>query len=129
PATTHRGLYVGATRGRDENHLYVIAETSDVAEARDLLDAVLARDRADVPAVSQRRHLAHHDHTASLRRPEASSILPDWINPWRQALEQRRDELLDGLAVQADLRAHAAAELRELQSALVAARASWAPYG
>jgi ATP-dependent exoDNAse (exonuclease V) alpha subunit len=128
PATTHRGLYVGATRGRDENHLYVITDTNDPAEARDVLKGVLARDRADVPAVTQRRHLAHHDHTASLRRPAPASILPDWINPWRKTLEQRRHELADGLAADANRRAQAAVELHDLQPALVAARAAWAPY-
>ena len=57
-ATTHRGLYVGATRGRDANHLLVVTDTADPTEARDVLEHVLANDRADVPAVAQRRHLA-----------------------------------------------------------------------
>jgi conjugative relaxase-like TrwC/TraI family protein len=128
PATTHRGLYVGATRGRDENHLYVITDTSDPTDARDVLDAVLAHDRADVPAVTQHRHLAH-DHIVSPRRPAASSILPDWIGPWRRQLEQRRHELADGLAAHANGRARATVEWHALQPALVAARAAWQPYG
>jgi hypothetical protein len=58
-ASTHRGLYVGATRGRDENHLLVLTETpDDLAEARDTLERALTRDRADIPAIAQRRHLA-----------------------------------------------------------------------
>ena len=51
-ATTHRGLYVGATRGRDENRIHVITDTDDLAERPDVLEAVLAHDRADIPAVT-----------------------------------------------------------------------------
>ena len=58
PATTRRGLYVAATRGSDTNTLCVITESDDIAEARDVLEAVLAADRADVPATTQRRTLA-----------------------------------------------------------------------
>ena len=58
PATTRRGLYVAATRGRDTNTLCVVTDSDDVAEARDVLEAVLAVDRADVPATTQRRTLA-----------------------------------------------------------------------
>ena len=58
PATTRRGLYVAATRGREENTLCVITESDDIAEARDVLEAVLAADRADIPATTQRRTLA-----------------------------------------------------------------------
>lgn len=57
-STTHRGLYVGATRGRDDNHLLVITDEPDLTEARDVLEYVLTNDRADVPAIVQRRHLA-----------------------------------------------------------------------
>lgn len=56
--TTRRGLYVAATRGRDRNELCVITDSKDIAEARDVLEAVLAFDRADIPAVTQRRNLA-----------------------------------------------------------------------
>ncbi|MCP4383138.1 MAG: relaxase domain-containing protein [Hyphomicrobiales bacterium] len=57
-ATTHRSLYVGATRGRDTNHLAVITETADLDDARDTLESVLANDRVDVPAIVRRRELA-----------------------------------------------------------------------
>jgi conjugative relaxase-like TrwC/TraI family protein len=73
-AMTHRSLYVGATRGRDENRLCVV--TTDDQDARDVLERVLSNDRVDVPAVAQRRALAEqardegtHDHsTAGLER-------------------------------------------------------------
>ena len=94
-ATTHRGLYVAATRGRHDNRLHVVTDTADPAEARDALEAVLARDRADIPAVTQRRHLARaegHDGTERIR-----TRLPDWVEPWRQQLHDRRHLLVDGL--------------------------------
>lgn len=56
-ATTHRSLYVGATRGRNDNRLFVV--TDEPSHARDVLERVLANDRADLPAVAQRRNLAH----------------------------------------------------------------------
>lgn len=55
PATSHRSLYVGATRGRQENQLLVVADGLD--HARDVLEQVLTNDRADVPAVVRRREL------------------------------------------------------------------------
>ncbi len=58
PVTTRRGLYVAATRGSDINTLCVVTESDDIAEARDVLEAVIAADRADVPATTQRRNLA-----------------------------------------------------------------------
>ena len=57
-ATTRRGLYVAVTRGRDENSIHVITDSPDVAEAWDVLERILAVDRADIPAVTQRRQLA-----------------------------------------------------------------------
>ncbi len=78
PATTRRGLYVAATRGRDTNTLCVVTDSDDVAEARDVLEAVLAVDRADVPATTQRRTLAH-----TVPRPASSPTrrceVPEWF--------------------------------------------------
>jgi len=130
-ATTHRGLYVGATRGRDDNRIHVITDSTDLAEARDVLEIVLAHDRADIPAVTQRRELARQAPSAqpAQRRPaQPASVVPDWLGPWRAQLEERREELLTYLAERADLRADAAAELADLQPALAAARAAWEPY-
>ena len=55
-ASSHRGLYVAATRGRQENQLLVVAD--DAEHARDVLEQVLTNTRADTPAIVQRRHLA-----------------------------------------------------------------------
>ncbi len=57
-ATTCRGLYVAATRGRERNELCVVTGSDDLAEARDILDSIVAHDRADTPAITQRRTLA-----------------------------------------------------------------------
>ncbi len=125
-ATTHRGLYVGATRGRDENRIHVITATDDLTEARDVLGTVLAHDRADIPAVTQRRDLASQ---AQPRRPEPASILPDWVGPWRAQLEQRREDLVDQIGERARRRAEATADLADLQPELAVARSAWRPYG
>jgi hypothetical protein len=126
-ATTQRGLYVGATRGRDENRMYVVTETTDVAEARNVLETVLCSDRADIPAVTQRRQLANQGaHTSPVQRQH--ELIPAWLAPERSRLVERRDQLVALLNKRADRRADAAAQRAELQQALDAARASWAPY-
>ena len=130
-ATTHRGLYVGMTRGRDGNHVHVVTESTDPAEARDVLECVIAHDRADVPAVAQRRDLAHQippPEPGPSWRVEPTPILPDWVAPWRTQLEQQRDDLTSYLAHRAERRAEAATELAALQPDLAAARAAWQPY-
>lgn len=57
PGTSHRALYVGATRGRTANHLAVVSDESDLGAARNLLEYVLTTDPADVPAIAVRREL------------------------------------------------------------------------
>ncbi len=79
-ATTHRSLYVGATRGRDLNRLLVVTEEPDLA--RDVLEEVLTNDRADRPAVAQRRYLGsqeprHARETAEARVAAARQALGD----------------------------------------------------
>ena len=125
-ATTRRGLYVGVTRGRDENQIHVITDATDVGEARDILDAVLAHDRADIPAVTQRRHLAQTNRPEPVREPE--QVVPGWLADYRDRLEQRRHDLTAGLTERAHRRTEAAAELADLQPALSTARAAWQPY-
>ncbi len=78
-ATTQRGLYVGVTRGREDNKILVVTEGHDLAEARDILERILASDRADIPATTQRRRLAEMDarpsraSRAALRRSRRGS--------------------------------------------------------
>ncbi len=71
-ATTHRSLYVGATRGRDLNRLLVVVEDPDLA--RDTLEELLTNDRADLPAVAQRRHLARQEPRHARETAEARAV-------------------------------------------------------
>ncbi len=93
-ATTHRSLYVGATRGRDLNRLLVVTEDPNLA--RDVLEEVLTNDRADLPAVAQRRHLASQeprygreteDRVAAARRAlaEVEERTEPHLRPFREA--------------------------------------------
>lgn len=54
-ATTGRGLYVGMTRGRTDNLALVVTDQPSTEAALDVLEATLAIDRADIPAVRHRQ--------------------------------------------------------------------------
>jgi len=69
--TSGRNLYVGMTRGRTNNTTLVITETHDLSEAISILDAAISLDRADLPAVAQRRALA--EQVGARRQPQPSS--------------------------------------------------------
>jgi conjugative relaxase-like TrwC/TraI family protein len=81
--TTRRGLYVAVTRGQEENWICVVTDSADVVEARDVLETILATDRADIPAVTQRRHFA--EQAEPVERPAARLLragrceIPDWF--------------------------------------------------
>jgi hypothetical protein len=81
PATTGRGLYVAMTRGRDDNRVYVVTDTHDMSEARDVLEGIVASDRADIPAVVQRRQLAQQDRQPPRLQPRCQ--IPDWFHDLR----------------------------------------------
>ena len=70
PATTCRGLYVGMTRGRAENHALVITDEPTLDATRDALEFTLASDRADVPAI-RHRHEAQRGRATELLTPKA----------------------------------------------------------
>ena len=126
-ATTHRGLYVATTRGRHDNRIHVVTNTTELAEARDVLETVLAYDRADVPAVSQRRTLAQ----AAGRPepvPEPRAAIPEWLAGLRSQLDRNRDETAERFQQAADRQARAATDLADLQPALAHARVAWRPY-
>jgi conjugative relaxase-like TrwC/TraI family protein len=125
-ATTHRGLYVGATRGRDANHLLVVTDATDRQDARDVLEQVLVNDRVDLPAVAQRRQLADQVPTVAHRQPRAE--IPEWFDAVRGRLLQQRDVLRDQIDQAAQQRHHARGDLHALKPQLGAARAAWAPY-
>jgi conjugative relaxase-like TrwC/TraI family protein len=97
PGTSHRSLYVAATRGRHDNQLHVVADDTD--HARDVLQQVLTNDRADVPAVGRRRELADGlrrttpdpDRPASTRpHPTREQTSADRVAECATALAQAR---------------------------------------
>ena len=73
-----RGLYVAMTRGRHDNTVLVVTESHDVSDARDVLERILANDRADLPATAQRRQLAAQDRIlpAPAARPAPRCAVP-----------------------------------------------------
>jgi conjugative relaxase-like TrwC/TraI family protein len=118
PATSHRGLYVAATRGRRDNQLLVVAEEPE--HARDVLEQVLTNDRADLPAIVQRQHLAAqipggHRGPTNLRAAEEA------VTVARRALagaRQRAEPYLRPLASAEAALEGAEAELRASRTAL-----------
>ena len=86
-ATTCRSLYVAMTRGQRDNTVCVITETHDPAEARDILDAIIAVDRADTPATTQRQELATQDHQPTPRCP-----IPNWLDDLRRSTQDRLEQ-------------------------------------
>lgn len=74
--TTNRGLYVGATRGRNTNHLLVVADDLDHATER--LNRIITNDRTDLPATVQRRHLLH-DQTQPRPTRKPRCEIPNWF--------------------------------------------------
>ncbi len=86
-ATTGRGLYVGMTRGRDENLALVVTDTPDLAEAISVLEAAIAIDRADIPATTHRRALAAAVPRSGTR-PRVE--IPDWFDQLRTDAEGSR---------------------------------------
>jgi conjugative relaxase-like TrwC/TraI family protein len=130
PATSRRGVYVGATRGRDDNRLHVVTDTADLDEARDVLESVVATDRADVPAVAQRGALEGAVGTRG-HRPQAAETswrLPPWIEKWRLELERARTNAQATLDDWRAARMSATDELAALEPALARARTAWAPF-
>jgi hypothetical protein len=61
----------------------VITHSADVAEARDVLDGIVALDRADVPAVTQRHTLAQQSqHQQAAAAPVSPRCpIPAWFPP------------------------------------------------
>ena len=115
--TTGRGLYVGATRGRDDNHLLVVTDQHSEREVMDLLGRVLATDRADTPAVTHRRQLADRQPVTA-PGPRRRAIEPDWLNDWQIDVRDRIPAINGLLDAMTDQRP-------ALEHAVIAARASY----
>ena len=95
PATTGRGLYVAMTRGQQENLVYVVTDTDDIAEARDVLEAIMTSDRADTPAITQRRLLAQQHRQSPRPRPRCE--IPDWFHRFREFAIGELDDARDAV--------------------------------
>jgi hypothetical protein len=85
PASTSRGFYVAATRGRDKNMILVVTDSHKVLDAVDTLEQILATDRADTPATTVRRELAATIPSAPVLQPRCQ--IPDWFaDAYRDAI-------------------------------------------
>ncbi len=129
PATSRRGLYVAATRGSERNIMCVVTDSHDIAEASDILEAILATDRSDIPGTTQRRILAQstpHYNTAATPTVPPRCDIPDWFDP---VLAQARRALLgrEAREVQRSTRrAHATVAATDADAVLTAAAAATA---
>ena len=56
-------------------------DTHDMSDARHVLEGIVASDRADIPAVVQRRQLAQQDRQPP--RPQPRCQIPDWFHDLR----------------------------------------------
>jgi conjugative relaxase-like TrwC/TraI family protein len=93
-ATTCRGLYVAVTRGQVENLVLVVTDSHDVADAVDVLEQVLASDRADRPATSVRRDLAATTPTPTAPVVQPRCQIPHW---YEETLQVAHSEFMDAL--------------------------------
>ncbi len=83
-ATSCRNLYVAMTRGRNDNTVCVVTDSHDIGDARDVLDAIIAVDRADIPATTQRRTLSGQDRQVRSVPPlQPRCVVPDWFDTLR----------------------------------------------
>jgi conjugative relaxase-like TrwC/TraI family protein len=121
PATTGRGLYVSMTRGRHDNTALVVTDEPTRDAAADVLARVLASDRADLPAITQRRELAAQvPPIVRTPQPTPRCHVPDWWHELRaDAVNSRAraqaalDEIDTDKADRADRRAVVAAESQQ----------------
>ena len=88
PATTHRGLYVGVTRGRDENLLLVVTDTPTSPKPA-------TSSTACSPATAPTSPPSPNADTSPKARPteptrEQARVVPPWVPTSGPKLEQRR---------------------------------------
>ena len=124
-ATTGRGLYVGMTRGRDENQALVVTDTPDLAEAISILEAAIAIDRADIPATTHRRALAESVVTSG-SRPRVQ--IPVWFDELRAMAEENRRVAQQALDERNAKRAADERHVAEARRDLPVAEAAHAPF-
>lgn len=123
--TTGRGLYVGATRGRDHNQLLVVTDHDSGPDAIDLLQRVLATDRADTPAITHRRQLAERQPTPP--GPRRRAVEPAWLGQWQNDVRERVPMIDRLLATMTNERPGLEHAVTETRAAYEKARAIPAP--
>jgi hypothetical protein len=133
PATTCRNLYVAMTRGRQDNTVCVITDTHDIAAARDVLDTIIAVDRADVPATAQRRNLnTQHRRQPSPVRPvqrlQPRFEIPNWFVLLRQATIDQLATAIDGYEHDQQHSAQIDADVADTEQGHLQARRTAAPF-
>jgi len=124
-ATTGRGLYVGMTRGRDENHALVVTDTPDISEAISILEAAIAIDRADIPATTHRRTLAE---AVPKSGPRPRVQIPEWFDELRATAEEKFRAAQHALDERNTERAADERRVAEASRDLPAAEAAHAPF-
>jgi len=124
-ATTGRGLYVGMTRGRNENHALVVTDTPDIAEAISILEAAIAIDRADIPATTHRRTLAE---AVPRSGPQPRVQIPEWFDELRATAEEQRRAAQHALDERNAERAADERRVAEASRRLPATEAAHAPF-
>lgn len=82
------GAYVGATRGRQENTLHIVAE--DTEEAREKFTQIMGTDRADRGLDQARRELAEDLH--GIQPEPAPKPLDDRVQSYLDKLSEHRDK-------------------------------------
>lgn len=80
------GAYVGATRGRQENTIHIVAEDPD--QAREKFTQIMGTDRADRGLDQARRELA--EELAGLHPEPAPQPLSERAQRYLETLEERR---------------------------------------
>ena len=128
PATTGRGLYVALTRGQQENLVYVVTDTNDIAEARDVLEAIMSSDRADTPAITQRRLLAQQHHQPPQPPPHSRCQIPDWFHQFREFAITELDDARDALERSRHERQPLHQAVQQAEQRIAIAREDGAPF-
>jgi hypothetical protein len=129
--TTRRGLYVAATRGRDDNVLRVVTASGDVTEARETPSRRSSRLTVPTsPAVTQRRALARQQPVEVARhRRDATSrcAIPRWFEALQAGLRRDLHDAEQALTASEAERARLNAELTAAERDLARSEAVTAP--
>ena len=124
PATTCRGLYVAVTRGRDDNQLLAVTDTHDLNDAVDLLERILATDRANHPAT----HIRHELATTTPPQPTPRCAVPGWFADAHHEASRDYHDARANLAAHEQRDANTRHRIEHLDQALAELAPSCAPH-